>query len=115
MFKGLQYSSALLSAISHLPGRKGLVSGVVICGFGFGGFLWGLLARLFCNPDNLRPQEFPGSPDLLFEESVAKNVPSMIRKLCLVQISLCLFGVATISKAPRENLPERTSETDLCL
>lgn len=53
--KGLMYSTALQAAISHLPGRKGVVSGVVICGFGFGGFIFGLVSKHLCNPDNFRP------------------------------------------------------------
>jgi hypothetical protein len=43
--KGMMYSTALQAAISHLPGRKGVVSGFVICGFGFGGFLFGILSK----------------------------------------------------------------------
>ena len=53
--KGIMYSTALQAAISHMPGRKGVVSGFVICGFGFGGFVFGILAKQFCNPDDLRP------------------------------------------------------------
>jgi MFS transporter, OFA family, oxalate/formate antiporter len=44
MSKGMLYSTALQSAISHFPERKGMVAGLVICGFGFGGLSWGLLA-----------------------------------------------------------------------
>jgi MFS transporter, OFA family, oxalate/formate antiporter len=43
--KGLMYSSALSAAISHLPSRKGTISGIVVCGFGFGGFLFGIIAN----------------------------------------------------------------------
>ena len=53
--KGLFYSTALQSGISHYPERKGMVAGLVVCGFGFGGFTWGLLARYLCNPDDLKP------------------------------------------------------------
>mmetsp|Transcript_18261 Transcript_18261/g.13118 ORF Transcript_18261/g.13118 Transcript_18261/m.13118 type:complete len:107 (+) Transcript_18261:241-561(+) len=42
--KGLMYSSALKLGWSHLPGRKGVVSGLIICGFGFGGALFGVLS-----------------------------------------------------------------------
>eukprot|EP00352_Strombidinopsis_acuminata_P001152 CAMPEP_0176346006 /NCGR_PEP_ID=MMETSP0126-20121128/5902_1 /TAXON_ID=141414 ORGANISM="Strombidinopsis acuminatum, Strain SPMC142" /NCGR_SAMPLE_ID=MMETSP0126 /ASSEMBLY_ACC=CAM_ASM_000229 /LENGTH=111 /DNA_ID=CAMNT_0017693303 /DNA_START=212 /DNA_END=547 /DNA_ORIENTATION=- len=42
--KGLMYSAALKMGWSHLPGRKGVVSGLIICGFGFGGFMFGLLS-----------------------------------------------------------------------
>ena len=54
--KGLMYSTALQAAISHLPGRKGIVSGFVICGFGFGGFFFGMITKSICNPDDIRPE-----------------------------------------------------------
>ena len=48
------YSSALAAGWSHLPGRKGMVSGLIICGFGFGGFFFGIISNRFANPDNVR-------------------------------------------------------------
>lgn len=41
--KGLMFSTSLQAAISHLPGRKGVVSGFVNCAFGFGGFFFGII------------------------------------------------------------------------
>jgi len=40
MLKGLMLSSVLRAGWSHLPERKGLVSGCIISGFGFGGFVF---------------------------------------------------------------------------
>ena len=54
--KGLMYSSALAAGWSHLPGRKGLASGVITCGFGFGGFIFGIVTNRLCNPHNIRVQ-----------------------------------------------------------
>ena len=51
--KGLLYSSALAAGWSHLPGRKGLASGVITAGFTFGGFIFGLITNRICNPDNV--------------------------------------------------------------
>lgn len=42
--KGIMYSTVLDCAISHLMLKKGTVSGFVISGYGFGSFLWGILA-----------------------------------------------------------------------
>ena len=52
--KGFMYSSSLYCGISHLPGRKGVVSGCIISGFGFGGFIFGNISHHFANPDNIR-------------------------------------------------------------
>lgn len=51
--KALMYSSVLQAAWTHLRGRIGLVSGLIICGFGFGGFIFGLVSNQLCNPDNI--------------------------------------------------------------
>ena len=36
--KAFMYSAALQAGWSHLQGRIGMVSGLIICGFGFGGW-----------------------------------------------------------------------------
>jgi len=51
--KALMYSSALQAGWSHLQERIGMVSGLIICGFGFGGFTFGIIMNRLCNPDNI--------------------------------------------------------------
>ena len=41
--KGFIYPAAIAAGISHLPGRKGLVGGVVSSGVGFGAFVFGIV------------------------------------------------------------------------
>jgi OFA family oxalate/formate antiporter-like MFS transporter len=41
--KGLLYPSVLFAAWSHIPGRKGLASGVVVSGMGVGSFIFGIV------------------------------------------------------------------------
>ena len=53
MGKGFMYPAPLNAAWSHLPGRKGFVSGIVVSGLGIGAFAFGVLARQIVNPDNL--------------------------------------------------------------
>ena len=45
IFKGLLTSALLRAGWSHLPERKGLVSGSIISGYGFGGFIFGNFAN----------------------------------------------------------------------
>lgn len=52
MGKGFFYSTALHASWSHLPGRKGLVTGIITSGMGFGAFIWGIVALSLVNPDN---------------------------------------------------------------
>ena len=96
--KGLMYSAALQAGWSHLPGRKGVASGFIICGFGFGGFFFGLITNHLCNPDNLKPQMYEvisgsGVYENLFPAEVAMRVPAMLRQLDLIWLCLLIFGL----------------------
>ena len=62
MGKGLMYPAPLNAAWSHLPGRKGFVSGIVVSGLGMGAFAFGILARRIVNPDNLFPSPVEVAP-----------------------------------------------------
>jgi hypothetical protein len=90
--KGFLYPTALEAAWSHLPGRKGFVTGMVTSGMGFGGFIFGIVATKIINPDNAQAvptivalQE-DGTPvyEYYFPESVNAKVPFMIQTLCII-------------------------------
>lgn len=53
--KGFLYPAPLKAGWSHLPGRKGFVSGLIVSGMGVGAFLFGILVQRIVNPDNLAP------------------------------------------------------------
>ena len=99
--KGLMYPTVLKAAWTHLPGRKGIASGCIISGFGFGGFIFGLVSRHLCNPANVKVQAMmteSGHTVRLFPESVAQNVPHMLRTLDVIFGLLIAFGILTVSK-----------------
>lgn len=50
--KGFLYPSVLYAAWSHLPGRKGLASGVIVSGMGIGSFIFGIFIQRLVNPEN---------------------------------------------------------------
>lgn len=56
LLKSFTYSTGVVTAISQFPERKGFVGGFVISGFGVGGFIFTMLSKIFCNPDDLRPE-----------------------------------------------------------
>lgn len=41
--KGFIYPAPLRATWSHLPGRKGMVSGIIVSGLGLGAFIYGIL------------------------------------------------------------------------
>ena len=50
---GLVYSSVLYHAWLFFPGKEGIISGVVIAGFGFGGSLFIKLSSALVNPNDV--------------------------------------------------------------
>lgn len=111
--KGLMYSTAIQAAISHLPGRKGTVSGFVNCGFGFGGFFFGIIQRKLCNPNDERPiptETIHGFQNL-FGPEVSARVPFMLRSMSIIWISLFVFGLLTVSNYKSELKIEEIKET----
>lgn len=99
--KGFMYSAPLSAAWSHLPGRKGTASGIIISGFGFGGFIFGNISHHLCNPDNVRVipmMTSSGRTINLFPAEVAQNVPYMLRGLDAIWLCLLVIGLLTISK-----------------
>ena len=43
--KGFIYPANLAAGYSHLPGRKGLVSGVIVSAVGFGASIFGVICN----------------------------------------------------------------------
>lgn len=40
----------------YFPKRVGLISGLIIAGFGLGGFIFGLVSTHYINPDDVDPK-----------------------------------------------------------
>jgi MFS transporter, OFA family, oxalate/formate antiporter len=71
------------------PDKKGLVTGIVLCGFGFGGLVFGLIATKIVNPNGLKDED-----PLVYE-----NVPNMLRIMSYVYIAVAIIGVAMLCPA----------------
>ena len=53
--KAFLYPVALEAGWTHLPLRKGLVSGFITSGMGIGPFILGFVANRIINPNNISP------------------------------------------------------------
>ena len=87
--KGFIYPAPLRASWSHLPGRKGFVSGVIVSGLGLGAFMYGILVNLLVNPSNKSPVKTEIKPNVfeyIFENDVTDNVPRMLLILGILWI-----------------------------
>ena len=97
IFKGFLGPAILRAGWSHLPERKGVVSGIIISGFGFGGFVFGIITSKFCNPDSLKFETDPLDGKKYLPVEVGNRVPSAIKSLCLIWLVMIMFGMVTIT------------------
>lgn len=80
--KGFLYPAPLKAGWSHLEGRRGLVSGIIVSGLGIGSFSFGMLVSYLTNPDNLEPimvEVVPGVSEAYFDNQVSERVPKMLQ------------------------------------
>jgi nitrate/nitrite transporter NarK len=95
VFKGMLTSALLRAGWSHLPQRKGLVSGCIISGYGFGGFLFGNFANYLANPYNLKYGQ--DGPVTCLPPEVGARVPYMLKILTLTWLLQILVGLLCIT------------------
>lgn len=64
----------------YYPFNRGMVTGLIIAGYGFGAFIFNFVCKAICNPNNQEPTvEYTenGKITKYFSSSVFENVPFM--------------------------------------
>ena len=82
----------------YFPHNKGLVSGIIVCGFGFGAFFFNFISTYIVNPENLKPVPDHFGHGEYYDERVVVHVPKMIRVLCICWAVLCVISALLIKK-----------------
>lgn len=95
---GIAYTIPLKLCWDLYPERKGMVSGVIICGFGVGSFIFSFISTMLVNPLNIKTRvnyiENEGDKSIrLYGDEVALNVPDMMIYMVLSWIVICCFGI----------------------
>ena len=92
---GISYFPAMICGWEYFPERKGFVSGLILCGFGLGAFVFGFISTALANPKNEKPGD-----DKFFPRDVADNVPKMLQVCVAIWAVLCVISVVTVSRDP---------------
>lgn len=84
------------------PDNKGLVSGLVVGGYGFGAFIFGFVSTALANPDDVSPAvpKDGSTEDKLFPRSVADKVPEMFRTCLYFWIALSVIAILLVRRNP---------------
>ena len=67
----------MLCGWEWFPNNKGLVSGIILAGYGFGAFFYGYISTALANPDNKQPHKKDKDGDDFFPKEVSDNFPKM--------------------------------------
>ncbi|XP_077987972.1 apicoplast pyruvate carrier 1-like [Glandiceps talaboti] len=113
---GVAYAPPLASAMRWFPGRKGLVSGCIVAGFGFGAFIFNPIQTAFINPNNLSPNATdPDDPDSLYfyQKSVLDRTPFCFVLLGAVFLTMQFIGIAMVKNPPVETEEEAEEKEKL--
>ncbi|MEE4248540.1 MAG: hypothetical protein V2I33_24435 [Kangiellaceae bacterium] len=94
---GFGYTAPLIVAWSYFPEKKGRVSGLITCGFGFSAGIFNLVSTAMINPDNADPDITVHDgrvTNYYYSASIADGVPGMLRGLAYIWVVIGV--IATI-------------------
>jgi len=110
---GLSYMPPMSLAMQWFPGRKGLISGCITSGFGFGAFLFTNVETLYLNPNNTKINATTGYFD---DPQLLNRVPSLFLVLAAIMAVLQVVGWLLLKPAPNQvdKKLSLTIDTALC-
>lgn len=95
---GIAYTPPLVAGWSWFPKSRGAVSGLILAGFGSGGFIFNILGSTLVNPQGLSPAAVAGTATRRFPPEVYARFPAMLRTLAITYMSM--QGVAALLLSP---------------
>lgn len=70
----------LVPSWEYFPEKRGLVSGLIVLGFGFGSFIFGFVSLAVANPHNESPTfAVLGGKIFAPDSEISSNAPKMLR------------------------------------
>ena len=82
-----------------------MASGIILCGFGFGSFVFNFISTAIANPDGL-----DSDSQGYFPLSVANNVPKMLRILAGCWLGLSIIGIIMVFPYEPEDKKQEEDE-----
>ena len=100
----------MIAGWSHLGGRKGLVSGIILGGYGVGGSLYGLYYHSNIVYLNEEPVEDKRDRNLYFNKEVGARYPQVHKQAMITIFFVSLIAIAMVSNYKPPTLPIRGLE-----
>ena len=55
---GIVYYPTMMCGWEYFPNKRGMVSGIIVAGYGFGASITGIISTSVVNPENVSPEKF---------------------------------------------------------
>ncbi|GAB6028338.1 hypothetical protein CHUAL_002511 [Chamberlinius hualienensis] len=92
----LPYIALLSCGMRWFPEKRGLISGIIVAGFGMGTLIFNLVQTSYLNPENIKP-----NPDgYFYDESLLKRVPNVFLILGGVYAGMQIIGCILANSPP---------------
>lgn len=98
---GFTYMVHVYLAWCLVPGKEGILTGIVNAGFGLGGFIFTSLSISLTNPNSIPINKKAAKP---FPPSIADNVPKTLQSLLYIWIGIFIFTLITMQDLPHDPL-----------
>eukprot|EP00929_Paragymnodinium_shiwhaense_P037992 TRINITY_DN20145_c0_g1_i1.p1 TRINITY_DN20145_c0_g1~~TRINITY_DN20145_c0_g1_i1.p1 ORF type:complete len:443 (+),score=50.55 TRINITY_DN20145_c0_g1_i1:80-1408(+) len=104
---GLCYSALLKRAVDWHPERRGLISGIVVAGFGGGAMIFDEVQARFINPDGHRPSNVDGGAKYFTSADVDMDrIPECFLLMAACYAVMQLIGVSLLFPPPASRMRE---------
>lgn len=98
---GFAYMIHLYLSWKYIPGREGILAGIINIGVGSGGMLFTFLGNYLANPNTINAEiNHDNDPDFKPFPTIAHNVPTMLRTLLFIFLGFFIIAVLTVQGYP---------------
>ena len=95
----------------YFPNRRGMVSGLIVFGFGVGSFIFGFISLGIANPENEEPNySVPGGNIFAPDSPISDNAPKMIRVNCAIWLALLLISLPMVRRKKIDKVDQSINE-----
>ena len=108
---GIAYSPCLAAGMKWFPKQAGLISGLIVMGFGSGALIFNNVQTSYLNPENLSAIKDEQSGQSFYPESVSERVPSLILILGCCYLVMQIIGILLVFD-PREAIHTSSSSVE---
>lgn len=103
---GFSYMAPIIWGWEYFPNKRGLVSGLIVLGFGFGSFIFGFISLAVANPDNVSANfKVDGGRIFPPDSPISSHAPKMMRINWAIWVGLLLIALPLIRRKVKPNIP----------